>query len=93
MADIYRVYNAYSIDGGDTFGSQEEVYPGAGGTLDYDRTSNMHQEINGVYYGDRKMFVIWTQDGGGVQCAIADLPSLLPKINKLNRKRAFGNEL
>lgn len=94
MADIYRIYVAHSVDG-KSFSAQQEIHPGAAGANDYRYSQTMHQEVNGVYYDDRKMFLIWTQDGGLVQCAFADLPPVpfVPKINKLNRKRTFGDEL
>lgn len=92
MALFYRVYSSYSIDGGENFISQVEVY--GGGTVDHRRIQTMHQP-GGVNWDDRQHDIMWTTVGGVVRIANADMPPrpFVPKINKINRKRTFGDEL
>lgn len=91
MALVHRTYVAYSIDGGENFSSQLEVYSS---TVDTRRIQTMHQPDR-VNWDDRQHDIMWTMDGGVVKIANSCLPPapFLPKINKLNRKRTFGNEL
>ena len=92
MALVYRVYSSYSTDGGEEFIAQVEVYGAL--AADNRRIQSMHQPGN-VYWGKRQHDIMWTTVGGVVRIANAKMPPLpfVPKINKINRKRTFGNEL
>ena len=91
MALVHRTYVAYSIDEGESFSAQLEVYSS---TVDVRRVQTMHQPDR-VNWDDRQHDIMWTMLGGVVKIANADFPPkpFVPKINKLNRKRTFGNEL
>lgn len=94
MAVIHRIYISYSTDDGDTWSGMDEVYPGPGGSVDFDSSVTREQ----VYYQsshDKHMDVLFTQNNTAIWFATAPMlpvPFKL-RINKLNRKRTTGNEL
>lgn len=96
MADlIYRIYVAHSDDHGITWQTMQEIMPRTPLGDDYNYCDSAWQLFNDDS-SERKHDVVFVKQDAAAAAMYycqGDIATPAVKINKLNRKRTFGNEL